>query len=44
MPSCADIDMTKTIIDVTKPLSISVHDYIIIGKNDFASMKGLLLI
>ncbi|MDH4985108.1 JAB domain-containing protein [Aminobacter anthyllidis] len=43
-PSRADIDMTKTIIDIAKPLGISVHDHIIIGKNGFASMKGLLLI
>ncbi len=43
-PSRADIDMTKTIIEIAKPLGISVHDHIIIGKNGFASMKGLLLI
>lgn len=43
-PSRADIDMTKTIVDVAKPLGISVHDHIIIGKKGYASMKGLLLI
>lgn len=43
-PSRADIDMTKTIIETAKPLGISVHDHIIIGKKGFASMKGLLLI
>lgn len=43
-PSRADIDMTKTILDTAKPLGISVHDHIIIGKKGFASMKGLLLI
>jgi len=43
-PSRADIEMTKTIIDSAKPLGISVHDHIIIGKNAHASMKGLLLI
>lgn len=43
-PSRADIDMTKTIVDTAKPLGISVHDHIIIGKKGFASMKGLLLI
>jgi DNA repair protein RadC len=43
-PSKADIDMTKTIVDVAKPLGISVHDHIIIGKKGHASMKGLLLI
>ena len=43
-PSRADIDMTKTIIESGKPLGISVHDHIIIGKKGHASMKGLLLI
>ena len=43
-PSRADIDMTKTIIATAKPLGISVHDHLIIGKTGFASMKGLLLI
>ncbi len=43
-PSRADIEMTKTIIDTAKPLGISVHDHIIIGKKGHASMKGLLLI
>lgn len=43
-PSRADIDMTKTIIASAKPLGISVHDHIIIGKKGHASMKGLLLI
>jgi DNA repair protein RadC len=43
-PSRADIEMTKTIISTAKPLGISVHDHIIIGKAGYASMKGLLLI
>lgn len=43
-PSRADIDMTKTIVDIARPLGISVHDHIIIGRKGFASMKGLLLI
>ncbi|MGB3389303.1 MAG: DNA repair protein RadC [Pseudaminobacter sp.] len=43
-PSRADIDMTKMIIESAKPLGISVHDHIIIGKKGYASMKGLLLI
>ncbi len=43
-PSRADIEMTKQIIDSAKPLGISVHDHIIIGKKGNASMKGLLLI
>ena len=43
-PSRADIDMTKTIIEMAKPLGIAVHDHIIIGRKGHASMKGLLLI
>ena len=43
-PSQADIQMTKAIVDIAKPLGISVHDHIIVGKNGHASMKGLRLI
>ncbi|WP_306889154.1 RadC family protein [Ancylobacter amanitiformis] len=43
-PSNADIQMTKTIIDVARPLGIEVHDHIIVGKDGHASLKGLRLI
>ena len=43
-PSQADIQMTKSIIDISSPLGISVHDQIIVGKNGHASLKGLRLI
>ncbi len=43
-PSRADIDMTKMIVDTAKPLGITVHDHIIIGKEGHASLKGLRLI
>jgi DNA repair protein RadC len=43
-PSHADIQMTQQIIAVAQPLSISVHDHIIVGKDGHASMKGLKLI
>ena len=43
-PSRADIQMTQGIIDVAKPLGISVHDHIIVGKEGHASFKGLKLI
>ncbi|HEY0328237.1 MAG TPA: DNA repair protein RadC [Rhodopseudomonas sp.] len=43
-PSQADIVMTKQIIDIAKPLGISVHDHIIVGKNGHASLKGMKLI
>lgn len=43
-PSNADIQMTRTIIDVAKPLGIEVHDHIIVGKDGHASLRGLRLI
>jgi DNA repair protein RadC len=43
-PSRADIEMTKAIVDVAKPLGISVHDHLIVGKDGHASLKGLKLI
>jgi DNA repair protein RadC len=43
-PSSADIKMTRDIIDVAKPLGITVHDHIIVGREGHASLKGLRLI
>ncbi|MCM2293601.1 DNA repair protein RadC [Allorhizobium sp. BGMRC 0089] len=43
-PSRADIEMTKTIIDTAKPLGITIHDHVIIGKQGHASLRGLRLI
>ena len=43
-PSGADIEMTRTIVEVTKPLGIAVHDHIIVGRDGHASLKGLKLI
>ena len=43
-PSRADIEMTRLVIETAKPLGISIHDHIIIGRHDHASMKGLGLI
>jgi DNA repair protein RadC len=42
-PSRADIDMTRQIVDIAKPLGIAVHDHIIVGRNGHASLKGLKL-
>jgi DNA repair protein RadC len=42
-PSRADIEMTKQVIDVAKPLGIAVHDHLIVGKSGHASLKGLRL-
>ena len=43
-PSSADVQMTRQIMDVAKPLGITVHDHIIIGKAGHASLKALKLI
>ncbi len=43
-PSRADIQMTQAIVEIAKPLGISVHDHIIVGKEGYASFKGLKLI
>ena len=43
-PSTADIKITKSVIDVAKPLGIEVHDHIVVGKEGHASLKGLQLI
>jgi DNA repair protein RadC len=43
-PSRADIQMTQTIVEIAKPLGVSVHDHIIVGKEGHASFKGMRLI
>ena len=43
-PSRADIEMTRTIIETGRPLGVTVHDHIIVGKNGHASLKGMQLI
>jgi DNA repair protein RadC len=43
IPSQADIQMTKAIIDIAAPLGISVHAHIIVGKSGHASLKGMRL-
>ena len=43
-PSSADIKMTKEIDNIAKPLGITVHDHIIIGRSGHSSLRGLKLI
>jgi DNA repair protein RadC len=43
-PSRADMEMTQAIVAVARPLGISVHDHIIVGKDGHASLKGMRLI
>jgi DNA repair protein RadC len=42
-PSRADIEMTRAIVEVAKPLGVAVHDHLIVGKNGHASLKALKL-
>lgn len=43
-PWRADIQMTQAIVEISKPLGISVPDHIIVGKEVHASLKELKLI
>ena len=43
-PSRADIEMTRTVIEVAKPLGITIHDHIVVGRNGHASFRSLKLI
>ncbi|MDX2258728.1 MAG: DNA repair protein RadC [Hyphomicrobiaceae bacterium] len=40
-PSRADIDMTRLIIEAGRPLGVTVHDHIIVGRGGHASLKAL---
>ena len=39
-PSRADIEMTRVIVEVAKPLGIEVHDHIIVGKHGDVSFRN----
>ncbi|MGA3301991.1 MAG: DNA repair protein RadC [Methylovirgula sp.] len=43
-PSGPDIQLTKEIVALGKSLNVTVHDHLIIGRQGFASFKGLQLI
>lgn len=40
-PSRADIEMTKQVVEVCNLLGISVHDYVIIARDGYSSLRGL---
>jgi DNA repair protein RadC len=42
-PSGADIKMTVDIAAIARPMGITLHDHIIVGRNGYASLKGLKL-
>ena len=43
-PSRADIDMTKLVVEAAKAMDIAVHDHVIVGHGQHASLKALGLI
>ena len=43
-PSRADIDMTKLIVETARPLGITVHDHVIVGREGHASFRALRLL
>ena len=43
-PSTQDVAMTREIMAIAKPLGVTVHDHIIVGRDGHASLKGLRLI
>ena len=40
-PSQPDISMTKLIVQAAKPLGVTIHDHIIVGRQGHCSMKAL---
>ena len=42
-PSRADIDMTRAIVEVARPLGIAVHDHLIVGKDGHARCETAAL-
>jgi DNA repair protein RadC len=43
-PSTQDVKMTLDIMAIAKPLGVTVHDHIIVGRDGHASLKGMKLI
>ena len=40
-PSSADVEMTKRIVEAGKSLGIVIHDHVVVGRDDVASLKHL---
>jgi DNA repair protein RadC len=43
-PSAADVEMTRQVVDAGRPLRITVHDHIVVGRDGVASLKALGLL
>jgi DNA repair protein RadC len=40
-PSAADIEMTRQVVEAGRPLKITVHDHLVVGREGVASFKAL---
>ena len=40
-PSAADVEMTKQVVEAGRPLRVSVHDHLVVGRDGVASLKAL---
>ena len=40
-PSSADVDMTRQIVEAVRPLRITIHDHLVVGRDGVASFKAL---
>ena len=40
-PSSADIDMTRQVVEAGRPLRVTVHDHLVVGRDGVASFKSL---
>jgi|TARA_B100000315_G_scaffold96715_1_gene88845 DNA repair protein RadC len=43
-PSAADIEITRQVVEAGRPLGVTVHDHLVIGKRGHASFKSLALL
>ena len=43
-PSKADIAVTRDIVNAAKPLGVTVHDHVIIGRGRYTSLRDLGLL
>jgi DNA repair protein RadC len=40
-PSAADVEMTRQVVDAARPLRVTVHDHLVVGRDGVASLKAL---
>jgi DNA repair protein RadC len=40
-PSAADVEMTRQVVEAARPLRVTVHDHLVVGRDGVASLKAL---